>query len=153
MRNNSQTVKTLETVQEPVQKAGNQGPPPPPNFEDSWEGLDVKEDKQPPVQEAVPELVPEKVVVTQGGKTVTVPGNGKHQARTVIVEIKAVGNWREACRLTLRTAKSHSGEDDLRMRISGQELAVDFPECGTRFCDDLVQDLERIPGIVRVYSG
>jgi DNA polymerase-3 subunit alpha len=149
-----QPLKTMETIDEPVEKAGNHGPPPPPpNFEDDWVKLDGAEDKQMPVQEAVPELVPEKVVVTQGGKTITVPGNGKHQARTVVVEIKAVGNWREACRLTLRTAKVHAGEDDLQMRISGQDLAVDFPNCGTRFCDDLVEDLERIPGIVRVYSG
>ncbi|MFN2173273.1 MAG: DNA polymerase III subunit alpha [Candidatus Promineifilaceae bacterium] len=155
--NNTWAVEPINKISEPPQTAANQGaPPPPPNFDDNWEGVEkVEKVKESAVlrEETAPELVPEKIVLTQGGKMVAVPGNGKHQPRTVIVEIKAVGNWREAFRRTLRTAKTHSGEDDLRLRISGQSLSLNFPECGTRFCDDLVEDLERIPGIVRVYSS
>ena len=150
---NSRPQKIMNTVTEPVKKADNQAPPPPPNFDDTWETVEVGNAQKAPVEETSAELVPDQVVVTQGGKTVAVPGNGKQQVRTVVVEIKAVGNWREACRRTLRTAKTHPGEDDLRMQIAGQDLTLDFPGCGTRFCDDLVEDLERIPGIVRVYTS
>ena len=135
-------------------QTGSSGPPPPPNFDDNWTGSETVKTKgrEEIKTELEPSLVAEKTVVTQGGKTVAVPGNGTHKARTVVVEIKAAGNWRDACRRTLETAKSHSGEDDLRLRIATQDLAMDFPTCGTHFCDELVENLERIPGIVRVYD-
>jgi DNA polymerase-3 subunit alpha len=152
--NHALALESIKGTNGPLQRAENPDtPPPPPNFDENWEGIDRVKDAQSPIEKEALELVSEKVVITQGGKAIAVPGNGKHNARTVIVEIKAVGNWREAFRRTLRTAKTHSGEDDLRMCISGQRLALDFPKCGTRFCDDLVEDLERIPGIVRVYSS
>jgi DNA polymerase-3 subunit alpha len=135
-------------------QTGSSGPPPPPNFDDNWTGSgSVKANgREETNTEPEPTLVAEKTVVTQGGKTVTVPGNGNHKARTVVVEIKAAGNWRDACRRTLETAKAHSGEDDLCLRIANQDLAMDFPTCATHFCDELVEDIERIPGIVRVYD-
>ncbi len=146
-----------DAMEKPIkseQESGYSGPPPPPNFDDNWAGVESAdvtgyEEKN---GKAEPALVAEKTVITQGGKTVAVPGNGNHKARTVVVEIRAAGNWRDACRRTLETARTHSGEDDLRLRIADQDLAMDFPTCGTRFCDELVQDLERIPGIVHVYD-
>jgi hypothetical protein len=145
----------MENSKNSVQKSDSSGPLPPPNFDDNWAGSEAVSTNvnEEPVIEPEPTLVAKKTVKTQGGKTVAVPGNGNHRARTVVVEIKAAGNWRDACRRTLETARTHSGEDDLRLHIAGQDLAMDFPACGTRFCDDLVQDLERIPGIVRVYDS
>lgn len=140
---------------ENAEKSGASGPPPPPNFDDNWEGSEAvpANGREEPPSSTTHSLVAEQTVMTQGGKTVAVPGNGNHRARTVIVEIKAAGNWRDACRRTVETAKSHAGEDDLRLHIVGQDMAMDFPACGTRFCEDLVRDLERIPGIVRVYDS
>lgn len=153
VQNNTPVV--AKVVNKPVEQSESQGfPAPPPNFDESWQGSEAvpthKHEKL--VEEPAPTFVPEQTVLTQGGKEVVVPDNGSHQARTVVVEIKAVGNWREACRQTLQTAKSHSGDDLLRLNIAGQDLIMDFPDCGTSFSDDLVQALERIPGIVRVYD-
>jgi DNA polymerase-3 subunit alpha len=148
-----ETAVAMDDTNKTVQNSDNQElPPPPPNFDEQWGGSEAVKVNVEPAEEPAPKFVAEQTVVTQGGKRVAIPGNGNQQTRIVVVEIKAVGNWREACRRTVETAKTHSGEDDLRLYISGQDLAMEFSDCGTRFCDDLVEALERIPGIVRVYD-
>ncbi len=138
----------------PDADAGTGAPPPPPNFDDNWgsgEAENVETTPQP-VEAQTPSFVAEQTVMTQGGKELAVPADSNHRARTVVVEIKAAGNWRDACRHSLQTAKEHPGDDRLRILIAGQNLQMEFPESGTRFSDDLVAQLERVPGIIRVYE-
>ncbi len=142
-------------------------PPPPPNFDDEW---DAGEDAPPPPPElatADSDDEPEKtlpaapppaavksrtVVNTQAGEMVAfTDGNGR--GRTVIVEIKPAGNWKDACRRTLQIVANFKGSDTLSLRLYGQGLAMDFPNHQTDFCDDLIDQLERLPGIVRVIEG
>ena len=93
----------MDDTNETMKNSDSSGPPPPPNFDEAWGGSEAvnANGHEEPVKETAPTLVPDKTVVTQGGKTVAIPRNGKHQVRTVVVEIKAAGNWREACRRSL----------------------------------------------------
>ena len=94
----------------------------------------------------------EETFVTRSGEIVEVPGNGNHPAQTIVVEIKPTGNWQETCRRTVNTAKNFPGQDKLKLRFQGQTFSMNFSKGYTDFCDDLVESLERIPGIIRVYS-
>ncbi len=76
--------------------------------------------------------------------------NGKH--KLIIVEIKPVGNWHHACRQTIKLAQAHQGDDQIRLRLAGQPLAIDFPDHTTCFSTDLVDQIERLPGILQVYA-
>jgi DNA polymerase-3 subunit alpha len=142
----------------------SQGPPPPPNFEnDEWQAAQPQRNKdieQPikdaqvtaPLLESAKPVVTEESYVARSGEVVEVPGNGNHRVRTIVVEIKPAGNWQETCRRTVKMAKDFPGQDSLKLRFPGQTFSMDFPEGCTDFCDDLVDSLERIPGIIRVYG-
>ncbi len=127
-------------------------PPPPPNFDGDWPAEKAEDirDQEAGEAEQEPALVVDQTIITQGGKTVVIPGKDQQQARTVIIEMKATGNWQETCRRILQIAKEHPGGDNLRMRFPRQGLSMEFPDCSTDFNYDLVEALERIPGIVRV---
>jgi hypothetical protein len=139
-------------------------PPPPPNFEEVWEDDDTNrpDNGEPaatphsPFPTPHPEsafLTTEQTVLTKGGKEVTVPGNGRGHGRTIVVEIMAVSSWRDTCRRTLQTARTYSGEDLLQLRIPDRGLIMDFPDIGTQHSSELIEALEHIPGIIRVYSA
>ena len=75
------------------------------------------------------------------------------KTRTVIIEIKPVGNWKEACRQALSKSSQFEGGDQLSVRLAGSRLAMDFPNQSTRLCPDLLESLRMVPGIARVYEG
>jgi hypothetical protein len=77
--------------------------------------------------------------------------NGIH--KTVIVEVRPVGNWQAACRRALSKVNEYEGEDGLVILISGQGLKMEFPNGRTRSCPDLLESLRTIPGIAKVYNG
>jgi len=132
-----------------------QAPPPPPNFDDNWNGEPAPSPPQPrsAVKEPEPALTSSKTVVTQGGRAIEVPSNGGHTRCTVVVEIRAVSSWREVCRRTKETAKTFPGTDSLCLHIPEHNMQMDLPACTTQFGSELIDALERIPGVIRVYEG
>jgi len=70
----------------------------------------------------------------------------------VVVEIRPVGNWQEACRKTLNKVNEYEGEDGLTILISGQNLKMEFGNGRTRSCPELLETLRTIPGIAKVYN-
>jgi|GEM_PF-152342 len=106
-----------------------------------------------PIPPTEPIVKTESVVTTRSGKQVKVTGVGEQRRRTVVVEIKPVGNWQEACRRAVKLAGDFQGEDSFSLRLAGQGLAMDFPNQNTAFCDGLVEALERLPGVSRVFES
>ena len=143
----------------------SQGPPPPPNWDDgelqAVEPIKKGALEQPAqtVQRSTPLLETAKpaaaaeTYIARSGEVKEVPGRGNHRASMIVVEIKAAGNWQETCRHTVKTAKSFPGKDSLKIRFPGQTLTMTLPEGSTDFCDDLIESLEKIPGIIRVYGS
>ncbi|MDX1415571.1 MAG: OB-fold nucleic acid binding domain-containing protein, partial [Candidatus Promineifilaceae bacterium] len=137
-------------------------PPPPPNFDDAWQTMDTRiqnglvenpEEKAPSETTLTPSnFVAEETYTARSGEEILIPRNGKQGANQITVEIKAAGNWQETCRRTLKTAKKFPGQDQLTLRFPGQRLAITFPENIAEFCDELIDELERIPGIIRVFG-
>ncbi|MEM7113668.1 MAG: DNA polymerase III subunit alpha [Chloroflexota bacterium] len=76
--------------------------------------------------------------------------NGKH--KLIVVEVKPVGNWQHAFRQSLKLAGNFEGNDQIRLSLAGQSLAIDFPDHYTQFCNELMDQLERLPGILKVYA-
>jgi hypothetical protein len=75
------------------------------------------------------------------------------RTRTIVIEIKPVGNWKDACRQALDKSGQFEGSDRLSVRLAGSHLAMDFPNQSTRLCPDLLESLRMVPGIARVYEG
>ena len=73
-------------------------------------------------------------------------------SRVLVVEVKASGNWKETCRQSLRLAERYEGNAGLRLQLAGQDLAMDFPNRRIECAVDLVEALERLPGVGRVYE-
>ncbi len=79
--------------------------------------------------------------------------NGKNgTSKVVVVEIKPVGNWQQACRQTVKIAADFQGEGGLSLRLAGQNLVMDFPDQHTQICSELIEKLERVHGVLRVYE-
>ena len=78
------------------------------------------------------------------------PTNGL--SRLLIVEIRASGNWKEACRQTLKLAGRFEGNAMLRLLLAGQDLVMDFPNHRVGSAVELIEQLERLPGVGRVYE-
>ena len=83
---------------------------------------------------------------------IEVPGNGNRGTHTIVVEIKASRKLAGDVPPDSKTAKDFPGQDGLKIRFPGQTFTMTFPEGCTDFCDDLVESLEKIPGIIRVYG-
>jgi DNA polymerase-3 subunit alpha len=118
-------------------------PPPPPNFEEEETVATqpaVTAVKTKPKRPETPSPPPRSRPET-------------NKVRTVVVEIKPVGNWREACRQALAKSGQFEGSDRISMRLAGSRLAMDFPNQSTRLCPDLLESLRMVPGIARVYEG
>ena len=94
----------------------------------------------------------EQVYTARSGQEVAVPGNGNGNGRSVVVEIKATGNWQEACRRSVNAANNYTGQDGLILRVTGQSFSMEFPNQNTHFCTELIESIERLPGIFRVYE-
>ncbi|MCB0007784.1 MAG: DNA polymerase III subunit alpha, partial [Anaerolineales bacterium] len=138
-------------------------PPPPPNFDDDSEARPAA---PPPTRPAPPANgnnghgsnghsqahtppTPAKQPLVRPAPTRL--SNGVH--KTVIVEVRPVGNWQEACRRALRKVNEYEGDDGLIIQISGQDLKMEFGNGRTRSCPELLETLRTIPGIAKVYNG
>ena len=73
-------------------------------------------------------------------------------SRILVVEIRASGNWKEACRQIVKLAGRFEGSLGLRLQLAGQNLVMDFPRQRTDSAVELVEQLERLPGVGRVYE-
>ncbi len=70
--------------------------------------------------------------------------------KTMVVEIKPVGNWKEACRQVIQMANKYQGEDRLRLQMVSHGWAMDFPNSHTKICQELLVNLRRLPGVASV---
>lgn len=71
--------------------------------------------------------------------------------RIILVEIDPRGNWREACRQSVKIASRYDGPDRFRLQISGQKnYIMEFPNHRTLACDELLLALRNLPGVRRV---
>ena len=68
----------------------------------------------------------------------------------MVVEIKPVGNWKEACRQVIQEASKYQGEDKLRLQMVSHGWTMDFPNNNTKICQDLLVNLRRLPGVASV---
>ncbi|MCP4424236.1 MAG: DNA polymerase III subunit alpha [Chloroflexi bacterium] len=125
-------------------------PPPPPNFEEDA------------MAETRPAQVEKPMMEKGNGRstppasepiTFTHPPQLPEQTRTVIIEIKPVGNWKEACRRSLEKSSAYEGGDSLSLRLIGSDLVMEFPERHTKVCSDLMELLRQVPGVARVYEA
>ena len=73
-------------------------------------------------------------------------------SRILVVEIRASGNWKDACRQSVRLAERYVGNAGLRLQLAGQGLVMDFPDRRIECAIDLVEKLERLAGVGRVYE-
>lgn len=141
-------------VAEPVTTADNypdRMPPPPPNFDEAL--LAQTRPAAPSTKvTALSISEPGPEAVSDGRPVFGAQPRGNGRIKTVIVEIKPVGNWKEACRASVRAASDFEGEEGLRLLLPGQGLVMDFPNQQTQSCHELVEKLERIPGVLRVYT-
>ncbi|MCA9973541.1 MAG: DNA polymerase III subunit alpha, partial [Anaerolineales bacterium] len=139
---------------DPYPDAGFGGPPPPPDDDFFWPA-----EARPAASKAAAAQPPAGAAPPQTNGTAEdgrlVFGQQAAAARavrpkTIVVDIKPVGNWKEACRQALKLAAQFEGEEQLRLRLSGQSLAMDFPDQHTQSCAELIEQLERIHGVMRV---
>ncbi|MBP9656460.1 MAG: DNA polymerase III subunit alpha [Candidatus Promineofilum sp.] len=72
--------------------------------------------------------------------------------KMLIVEIRASGNWKEACRQSIKLAGRYEGNAMLRLQLAGQDLVMDFPNHRTACELQLIEELERVPGVGRVFE-
>jgi DNA polymerase-3 subunit alpha len=75
-----------------------------------------------------------------------------YYGKTLVVEIKPVGNWKEACRQSLKLASRYEGDTCLRLQLAGQAMTMDFPNHRTACSAELITALERLPGVIRAYE-
>ncbi|MFO7662198.1 MAG: DNA polymerase III subunit alpha [Chloroflexota bacterium] len=73
-------------------------------------------------------------------------------ARMLIVEVRPSGNWKDACRQTLKLTGRYEGNVAVRLQLAGQGMVMDFPNHRTECSIELIEALERLPGINRVYE-
>lgn len=142
----------------------NAMPPPPPNFDDEMladtaaapaaavakadTGDKAKRDRSAPAQ-STPATPPAPQKSEQRKKATA---NGP-QRQNVVVEIKAVSNWRQICRESVKVAQEYDGPDTLSIKISGQTKMIHFPNQNTMVCPELLERLRMQSGIIRVYSA
>jgi DNA polymerase-3 subunit alpha len=101
----------------------------------------------PGVKPAHTKPAPTKPPVVFGSKP---NGFAADTTKTMVVEIKPVGNWKEACRQVIEEASKYQGEDKLRLQMVSHGWAMDFPNNHTKICQDLLVNLRRLPGVASV---
>jgi hypothetical protein len=77
-------------------------------------------------------------------------GQAKRPSRMIVVHIRPEDDWRETCRRIVQLAGQYEGQDSLRIRVSGQPMAMEFPNLRTSYCPELVSDVRRLPAISSV---
>ncbi len=120
---------------------GNGTPPPPPNFDSDDTAVAPPQTnvaRTPP--SPAPQFEPETAVKTA------------IKTRTIIIEVKPVGNWQEAIRQALRLVNEYDGNDGLKICVAGQHMEMNFPERKTKSCPDLFEKLRLIASIAKVYN-
>lgn len=133
----------------------NATPPPPPNFEEA----EVAESNQAqPVATIQPGdegngRVSRHVDPLESTSFNQPPIIMANRARTIIIEVKPVGNWKDVCRRTLEKSKEFEGIDFMQLRLLGSSLVMEFPDQQTRLCPDLLEMLRQVPGVSRVYEA
>jgi hypothetical protein len=73
-------------------------------------------------------------------------------SKLLVVEIRASGNWKETCRQSIKLAGRYEGNAMLRLQLAGQDLVMDFPNQRTSNQVELIEKLERLAGVSRVYE-
>ena len=73
-------------------------------------------------------------------------------SRILVVEIRASGNWKDACRQTVNLTRRYEGNLGLWLQLAGQDLVMDFPDQRTDSATELLEQLERLAGVGRVYE-
>jgi DNA polymerase-3 subunit alpha len=127
-------------------------PAPPPNFErDSTETTTAAPVQDEPAEPALGSR-PGKPMSAPARIGVSSSASMNDPDRTVVVEVKLVSNWRDACRRSVELAGRFSGQDGLSLRLVNNRLAMDFPNQHTRVCPELVESLRLVPGVSRVYK-
>ncbi len=131
--------RETERAAEPLPPFMEDAPPPPPNFDDDFGGEVVKREvrEETAVYNPAPPPAPSPPV---------------KKSLNIIVEIKPVGNWRDACRRSLEKLENYRGNDTLTIYFVDTPIKIDFPKQRTRSCPDLLQTLRQIPGVARVYE-
>ena len=126
-------------------------PPPPPNFDDDFGGEVVsREGDSVGEKTAVYNSTPSSSATHLQGEAHFTPPPAI--ARHLIIEIKPVGNWRDACRRSLEKTDGYKGDDTITFHFADTSMHIDFPQRRTRSCSDLLQNLRLIPGVARVYE-
>jgi DNA polymerase-3 subunit alpha len=129
-------------------------PPPPPNFEsedDQWfsSSSPVKADLSngngrngDSSQNAT----------GQNGRTAesVPPPVEKNPDKVVVVKVRPVGDWQKTCRELVTVAEQFEGRDSLRLILVGHPLVMEFPNQNTRYCPELVLNMEQLPVTVHV---
>jgi len=162
--------------QETETQSNGFAPPPPPNFDEESAAQPVVSKQTPvnsnpkptqsqppvikepaPVYNAAPIAVPQQSSVAKPApaKAPVVFGNTPNgfaadAVKMMVVEIKPVGNWKEACRQVIQEASKYQGEDKLRLQMVSHGWAMDFPNNHTKICQDLLVNLRRLPGVASV---
>ena len=78
------------------------------------------------------------------------PVNGA--LKLLVVEIRPSGNWKEACRQSFALARRYDGNAILRLQLAGQNLVMEFPHHLIGCETELIEALERLPGVGRVFE-
>lgn len=141
-----------------VKESATTTPPPPPNFDDSWPAEAAAPQASPP--QSGPQFTPKngKPSRQQNGHPATAVSNAPaapvpDSPMTVVIEIRPVSCWKETCRESLALAGQYDGPDTLSLRVSGNNLVMEFPNHRTRVCPELLEALRRLPSVARVYTS
>ena len=150
----SQTPPPPDNFAEDAPTSNHGAPPPPPNFdaEDIAVAQSTVPMQTPAVKQEVvapPQPKPEvKPQLHTAVSNMPVP----NQNLTIVIEVKPVGNWQETIRRALRLINEYEGEDGLTIKLTGQDLQMDFPNRNTRSCGELFDALRMIPSIHKVFN-
>ncbi|MBK8933215.1 MAG: DNA polymerase III subunit alpha [Chloroflexi bacterium] len=149
------------------------GPPPPPNFDEDSVARPLsnpqpaaarreretavtppptnkqtnQQTNQPTTNQTAKPAAPPASPIVFGDKQASRIANN---VKTVVVEIKPVGNWKDVCRRALEEAAKYEGEDALTLELAGHGWAIDFPNQHTKICQDLIGSLRRLSGVANV---
>ncbi|MEW5985995.1 MAG: LAGLIDADG family homing endonuclease, partial [Chloroflexota bacterium] len=163
-----------------IQNPKSNIPLPPPNFDDDWLAtatrppeldFDLADDGLPPplkpnhnlvrdkkpgygtaVEPAAPPPPLSLVGRRAGGEGEPDPSKIQNpKSKIVTIEVDAIGEWKETFRQSLHIALTYEGADRLSLRLPRFGLVMDFPNYPTRFCPELVSQLQALPGVLRVY--
>jgi DNA polymerase-3 subunit alpha len=144
------------------------GPPPPPNFEPaedylytspvsgdfapaagrSWVQTESRVANVDSQKGSNGSLVDDWTAPDELVEPETARSNGP--PRVVVVQVRPNDQWRETCRRIVELAGRYEGRDSLRIRVSGQPMALEFPNIRTSYCPELVENVRGLPSIAGV---